>query len=197
MRKPAPTAVPILPVIAERWSPRAFDPEAVLTADDLAPLFEAARWAPSSANNQPWRYIYGHRGTEAFERLLSCLSEGNRDYCRRASVLIIAATRTVRDNGKPNFHGGHDLGLSIGYMLLQAVADGLAIHPMGGFDDERARELLGIPERFAAWTAIAIGRHGDPALLSERQRAQETAERERLPVSAIAFEGHWPDTTSG
>jgi len=192
MRKPAQTAVPILPVIAERWSPRAFDPEAVLTHDDLAPLFEAARWAPSSANNQPWRYIYGFRGTEGFERILSCLSESNRDYVKRASVAMIAVTRILRDNGKANFHGGHDLGISLGYMLLQAVANGLAIHPMGGFDDERAREVLGIPPNFAAWTAIAVGRHGDPSLLSERHQQQEAAPRERLPVSAFAFEGHWP-----
>jgi nitroreductase len=194
MQSPANTAAPILPVIAERWSPRAFDPVRTLSEADLAPLFEAARWAPSSANSQPWRFVYAFRGEAAFEALVDCAVESNQHWIRRASVLAYASARLVSKSGRALWHNRHDTGIALGYLLLQATANGLAVHPFGGFESDKVIAAAGVPEGFEPCTGIAIGFSGDPALLSERDQAREVAVRERMPAADFAFHAHWPES---
>lgn len=192
MRKPADTAVPILPVIAERWSPRAFDPEKTLTEADLKPLFEAARWAPSSSNTQPWRFVYAFRGEPFFDALVDCAAEGNQPWVRRVSVLAYAVAKLHSDSGRSLWHNRHDTGIALGYLLLQATANGLAVHPFGGFDSDKVIAAAHVPEGFEPCTGIGIGFPGDPDMLPERDRLRELGGRERLAVPDFAFHGQWP-----
>ena len=188
----ATSVFPIHDLLAERWSGRAFAPEA-LSAVEQGSLLEAARWAPSSMNEQPWRWIVGPREEpEVFGRLLACLAETNRIWCQDAGFLALVVAKLNFDrNGKPNRHAFHDVGLSVGQVLIQAVALGLIAHPMGGFDATIARDTLGIPEGYEPVVALAVGRPGDPSRLPEKQRAQEAAPRSRRPLEEIAALGHF------
>jgi nitroreductase len=187
----AVTAAPLLPAIAARWSPRAFDPGCPLTEADLTPLLEAARWAASSSNMQPWRLAWALRGEPAFDRILATLAAGNQVWAHRAGALLIGCAVLARPNGAPNRHAAHDLGQALAQLAVQATADGIALHMMGGFDVAAAREALAVPEGIEPYTAVALGWPGDPALLEEPLRARETAPRERLPLAAMAPRGGW------
>jgi len=187
----AVTAAPLLPAIAARWSPRAFDPDRALTEADLTPLLEAARWAASSSNMQPWRLAWALRGEPAFDRILATLAAGNRVWAHRAGALLIGCAVLARPNGAPNRHAAHDLGQALAQLAVQATADGIALHMMGGFDVAAAREALAVPEGIEPYTAVALGWPGDPALLEEPLRARETAPRERLPLAEMAPRGGW------
>jgi nitroreductase len=187
----AVTAAPLLPAIAARWSPRAFDPDRALTEANLAPLLEAARWAASSSNMQPWRLAWALRGEPAFDRILATLAAGNQVWAHRAGALLIGCAVLARPNGAPNRHAAHDLGQALAQLAVQATADGIALHMMGGFDVAAAREALAVPEGIEPYTAVALGWPGDPALLEEPLRARETAPRERLPLAAMAPRGGW------
>ena len=180
---------PVHELIAGRWSPYVFDDRAV-ERSDLRGLFEAARWAPSSYNEQPWRFLVATRNEpREFERLLSCLVEGNRTWARHAPVLALgmASLRFAR-NGKPNKAALHDLGLAAANLSLEATARGLAVHQMGGIEPETARELYEIPEGFEVLTALAIGYAGVPAGdLGERDRAP----RSRKPLAELVFSGRF------
>ena len=149
MDKTAKADHPIHPLIAQRWSPRSFA-EKEIPKEDVASLFEAARWAASSFNEQPWRFVVAARSDrEGFEKIVGCLVEGNRAWARSASLLIITAVRTrFARNDKTNRHAAHDLGLAVGNLSLQATDLGLSLHQMAGFDADKARETLGIPEGF-------------------------------------------------
>jgi nitroreductase len=193
VRKRADTEVPILDVIAERWSPRAFDPDRTLSEADIAPLFEAARWAPSSNNSQPWRFVYGFRGEPEFEALLACVSESNQRWVHRVSVLAFSVAQKRNDEGEEVWYGRHDTGMALGYLLLQATAAGLAVHPFGGFDSGKVIEAAGIPDGFEPCAGLAIGFPGDPELLGERGAAREVQPRTRRPVAEFLFHGRWPD----
>ena len=192
MQKPAQTDHPVLDVIRERWSPRAFDPDRTLTEADLAPLFEAARWSPSSDNTQPWRFVYAFRGEPAFDALVACASEGNQRWVFRASVLAYAIAREQSDKGHDLWHRRHDTGIALGYLLLQATAAGFAVHPFGGFDSQKVIDAAGVPPGFEPCTGIAIGFPGAVDLLNERDATREIAPRTRLRVADFAFHGHWP-----
>jgi nitroreductase len=192
----APVDYEVHDLIRERWSPRAFADRAVSPAE-LRRLFEAARWAASCANAQPWAFVYAHRANAAaFAVLLDCLNPGNQSWAQRAAVLIIsAARRDFVSPGKPNranAHAFHDVGLAVGQLGLQATAMGLGIHQMAGFNRDKARVSLGIPEGHEPVTAIALGYPGDPAQLPDELRAREQAPRQRLPQAEFAFEGRWP-----
>ena len=187
----AVTDAPLLDAIAARWSPRAFDPDRALTEADLRPLLEAARWAASSNNLQPWRLAWALRGEAAFGRILGCLSEGNRAWAHRAGALLIGCTVLARPNGAPNRHAAHDLGQALAQLAVQATAAGIALHMMGGFDVAAARAALAVPEGIEPYTAVAIGWPGDPALLDEAVRARETAPRTRLSLDEVAPHGGW------
>jgi nitroreductase len=190
MTKPARTDHPIHELLAMRYSPYAFTDRAV-SLEDLRSLFEAARWAPSCYNEQPWRYIVAtrERGGE-FERVLSCLVEGNQGWARRAPVLALGVVSVQFErNGKPNDVARHDLGLATAQLTLEATARRLHVHQMRGILPDKAREEFAIPGGFEAVTGIAIGYAADPATLDDRLRARETAPRERRPLRAFVFAG--------
>jgi len=189
--RPAPTDHPIDPLIGNRWSPRAFDPRPV-EPELLCSLFEAARWAPSSFNDQPWFFLVATRDNpEWHECLGSFLNEGN-DWARRAPVLIASAHRTVLTrNGKQNRVAARDLGAAEENLCLQAFASGLVAHQMGGFDHERLAAELLPDEDHAPCCMIAIGYPGDPALLPEKLREREGRERRREPLGEFVFGERW------
>jgi len=192
MKKTADTTHPIHPLLAERWSPRAFQDRPVDRAT-LGSLLEAARWAPSSFNAQPWRFLVASRHDDptGFERLRACLVEGNA-WARKASVLVLAvARRTFEHNGKENRHAWHDVGLALACLVVQAQALGLATHQMAGFDVETARSSLGVPEGFDPVTMVAIGHRGDADALPEELAARERGKRDRKALGSIAFGATW------
>lgn len=186
--KTATTDHPIHSLLAERWSPYAFADQTVAESD-LRSLFEAARWAPSSYNEQPWRFIVARREDEAaFERLLSCLVPGNQSWAKAAPVLAlgIASLRFER-NGKENRAAVHDLGLAAGNLSIEATSRGLFVHQMIGIDPERARAVYGIPDGCEAWTGWAIGYRGDPNRLPESHRDRDRAPRQRKALGELVF----------
>lgn len=197
MDNPAPTNIPIHDLIRRRWSPRAFADRSVATAD-LVGLLEAARWAPSSGNEQPWRFLIARREeTESFARLLACLVPGNQRWAASAPVLMLTATRRafVR-NDKPNRHAMHDAGLALANLLIEATARGLAAHPMAGFDADAARLAFSIPEEFDPVAAVAIGYPGDPERLPDDLRAREIAPRTRRPLAESLFGSTWGEAVT-
>lgn len=192
MSKPASTDHPVLDPIRQRWSPRAFADKPVDKAD-LASLFEAARWAASSYNEQPWRFLVATRDDrETFDKMLGCLVPGNQAWAGSAPVLVLTAFSTAfAHNGKDNRCAPHDLGQAAAHLALEATARGLYVHQMAGVDLERVREAYSLPEGFEPFTAIAIGHLGSPDTLPEKLRAPETAERQRKPLAELVFGGAW------
>ena len=178
-------------LIEERRSPRAFEDREV-TEEQLETLFEAARWAPSAMNEQPWRFIYATKqDKENFNRLFSCLVEGN-SWAQKASALFITVAKKSYDyDGSPNSHAWHDVGLASGNLLLQATDLGLHVHMMGGFKAAKAREVLGIPEGYEPVAMGAIGYAGDPDTLPEALKKRELAPRTRKPLEELVFRGTW------
>jgi nitroreductase len=186
------TDYPIHELLAKRWSPYAFQDKPVAKAD-LCSLFEAARWAPSSFNEQPWSYIVATKeNTDEFERLLSCLVEANQIWAKAAPVLALGiVSLTFKRNDKINRAAVHDLGLAAGNLLVEATARGLHVHQMIGILPDRARELYGIPEGFDVWTGIAIGYKGDPALLPDALKDRDLTSKPRKPLGEFVFAGKW------
>jgi nitroreductase len=183
---------PIHDLLASRWSPYAFADRPV-PDDDLRSLFEAARWAPSSYNEQPWSYVVATKASpEDFKRLLSCLVEGNQAWAKAAPVLGIGCTSLnfVR-NGKPNAAAVHDLGLASAGLVLEATARGLSVHQMIGILPDRARELFRIPEGVQPLTGLAIGYVADPSILPEVYRQRDLAPRKRKTLAEFVFGGQW------
>lgn len=195
MSKTAATDHPIHELLAERWSPCGFDGRPVPDGD-LASLFEAARWSPSSFNEQPWRYIVARREEgEPYERMLSCLMEGNQEWAGLAPVLVLtAASLTLARNGKPNGKALYDLGQATALLSVEATARGLFVHQMGGIHPDRAREQFGVPEDYEIVTALAIGYLGDAENLTEAIRERDAGERERRKMRDTVFAGTWSRT---
>jgi nitroreductase len=192
MSKRALTDHPVHELIARRWSPYAFAPRPVADAD-LCALFEAARWAASSYNEQPWSYLVATADdSEEFDRLLSCLVQANQEWARAAPVLALGiATLNFARNDKRNRAAAHDLGLAAGNLSLEATARGLVVHQMIGIDPERARQLYQIPDGAEALTALAIGYPGAPASLPDKLRVRDEARRQRKPLRDFVFSGQW------
>jgi nitroreductase len=188
--KLASTDFPVHPLIQRRWSPRAFADRPV-EPEKLLSLLEAARWAPSSGNGQPWRFLLGVRGTQAHTALVEVLKEGNASWAAQAPVLMLAVAKMTTSSGHPNAHAFYDVGLAVMNLTLQATALDLYVHQMGGFYPERARQRFAIPEDFEPVTAIAIGYLGDPEMLDEKNRERERNPRSRRPLSEFVFEGRW------
>ena len=185
--KHAPKVEGVLPVIQERWSARAFSPRPV-NKEDLHRIFEAARWAPSSNNEQPWRYIVGLRGTPTHEKIYASLVGWNQSWAGKAPVLIVGLAKVTGGNGSPNMFAMHDLGAASVSLVLEATALGLATHQMGGVDREKARTILEIPEDYQIGAAIAIGYQDDPdTLASEELIKRELAPRNRKPLEEFVF----------
>ena len=190
--KDADTDHPIQTLLSRRWSPCSFADKDV-TSEDLSAIFEAVRWAPSSYNEQPWRYIQARRSDPAaFEQLLSCLTEGNQAWAKHAPVLVIGiAMLKFARNGKQNKAAEHDLGLAAGNMCVEATARGLYVHQMIGLLPARVRELYGVPEEAEPLTALAIGYLGDGSNLPEALQERDRRPRSRHPVTSFVFEGSW------
>ena len=191
MEKLAPTDHPIEEILRRRWSPRAFAPVVVERAK-LLQLFEAARWAPSSNNEQPWRYIIATADDpELLDAARSVLNPSNA-WATKVPILVCVVARTTwAKNNEPNRHGIYDTGQATGHLLVQATALGLFCHQMAGFDVEKARTVFQIPEGHEPVSMMAIGSYGDQAILEERRRQQEVAPRARRPVSEFVFAGRF------
>ena len=183
---------PIEEWLAKRFSPYAFADRQV-SDDDLRSLFEAARWAPSSYNEQPWAYIVAAKADrQEFERLLSCLVDGNQAWAKAAPVLAIGCTSlNFARNGQPNAAAVHDLGLASGNLVVEATARGLVVHQMIGILSDRVRELYHVPEGVQPKTAVAIGYAGDLNALGEPYRDRDLAVRTRKPLPQFVFSGQW------
>lgn len=179
-------------LLRQRRSSRLYDPDRPLSPEQIASLLEAARWAPSSGNGQPWQYlVFDDRVPEARELARGCLNEDNQAWAAAAPVLIAAVSHDLRSNGRPNAKAQHDLGLANMSLLLQAVALGLNCRPMGGFDAQRLRQLFHIPPDHTPTVMIAVGYPGRPEDVPESVRANEGQPRERLPIEALVHWGSW------
>jgi len=186
--KPAPADHSILDLLARRWSPRAFSDRAV-DLETLASLFEAARWAPSSGNGQPWSFLVATNDNPAeHARMASVLVPGNA-WAHKAPVLALSVATLDRSPDKPNRHAYHDVGLATENLVVQAHSMGLVIHMMAGFNVDKAREVFEIPARHDPVTMIAIGYPGHPDSLTEELRAKDLAPRQRKPIGEFVFSG--------
>jgi nitroreductase len=184
-------------LLEKRFSPYAFSSRAV-EPEKLRQLLEAARSAPSCYNEQPWRLVLATRqDPEAFEFLLQTLVERNREWAQHAPVLVLSVAKLdFTHNGKPNRHAFHDVGQAAAYLTLQATALGLHVHQMGGFDVEKARQRLGIPEGYEPVAVMAVGYLDDPEPVPEPRGHRDRPSRERKPLDALAFEGTWGEPWS-
>jgi nitroreductase len=190
--KVADTVPGVHDLIRSRWSPRAFSDRPVST-EDLRTVLEAARWAASSSNEQPWRFLVATKADPpAFEKFLDLLVPANQAWAKSAPVLLItAAKKTFSRDGSANRHAMHDAGQALANLFLQATALGLHAHAMAGFDQEKARRDLAIPEDYEVVAAVALGYLGSPDELSGKYRELETAPRQRKPLDEIAFGSSW------
>jgi len=194
LEKTAITQEPIHELIAKRWSPRAFEANKPVSREQIIALLEAARWAPSCYGAEPWRYIVFDRfnNTAAWEKAFSCLAQANQVWVKNASVLILAVTRnSFEHNDKPNRWAQYDCGAASENICLQAVSMGLVAHQMGGFDANKAHEMLGIPADFTCMSMIAIGYQASPDVLEGEYKDRELAARERKSLEALFFGGEW------
>lgn len=181
----------IYALLKQRYSPRIFS-DTEVPESDMKQLFEAVRWSASSSNLQPWRFIYAHKGTDGYDKILKCLSPFNQEWAVNAPVLILAGYKENKENGDENFHALHDLGLSLGNMSVQAEYMGIGLHHMAGVDWKKAHEVFDVPEGYHVNTAIAVGYYGGNLdNLSDDLQEQETAARERMPMKDFAFKGGW------
>ena len=189
---PAPTTSPVHDLIRNRWSPRAFDPRPI-EAEKLRSLFEAARWAASSFNAQPWFFIVGTRDDlKTYQMILDSFVEFNQGWATGAPVLALSVARLSFPNGeKPNRHAFHDVGQASANLAIEATALGLMVHQMAGIDPEKARKNFGIPEGYEAVAGIAIGYPGPAESLPEPLRTREIAPRERKPLESFVFGRKW------
>ena len=197
MQKPAATTFPIHSLIRDRWSPRAFANKPV-EREDLASLFEAARWAPSSNNEQPWAYIVAAKeDAENFAKMVGVLVAFNAAWAKEAPVLVLAvAGLKFRSNGDPNRNAFYDTGAASALLSVEATARGLAVHQMAGFDPGKAKQVFQIPADWEPIAAMAIGYSGDPELLPPKLRDREIAPRTRKPLSEFVMSGQWGHTSS-
>ena len=178
-------------LIEERYSPRAFSSKKV-EEEKIALLIEAARWAASSFNGQPARYIIGRKGDENYDRIFNSLMPKNQLWNKSVPVLILTLAKATNSyNGKPNLYAQHDLGLAIGNLSIQAMEMGLYVHQMAGFDKSKAKELFNIPDDFLPTTAIAVGYLGDINELSEELKKMEQAPRVRREYDQLVYSGDW------
>ena len=195
MKNPAPAEFPIHDLIRDRWSPRAFA-EKDVAPETLRSLFEAARWAPSSSNEQPWSFLVATKNDpENFSKALEPLVEFNVGWARHAAVLGFAVSELAfAKNKAPNRNAQYDTGAAMALLSIEATARGLFVHQMAGFDPETCREVFSIPAGFEAIAAFAIGHPGDAASLPQPYRDRETVPRSRKPIRDFVMTGRWGDS---
>jgi len=193
-QKPATTCVKIHDIIQKRWSPRAFDPDRSVSHDDLLALLEAARWAPSSFNDQPWRFIVCDKAVDeaAWQQAFTALVEKNRQWAKNAPVLILAvAMDNFNHNGQPNRCAMYDTGAASVSLCLQATALGLCVHQMGGFDAAKAREFFKLPGDCKPMAMMAVGYQAELDVLDDDFKEAELAERSRAALNERFYAGQW------
>ena len=190
----ASTEVDLHPLLADRWSPRAFD-RTPLEDSDVTALLEAARWAPSANNYQPWRFLLGRQGTEGadstYKGIYDALAEFNQLWASAAPVLVAAVVEVEHEDGSAREIAPYELGLAVSQLTVEAAARGLHVHQMGGFDAEQISAEFGVPPQYRTVVVLAVGRLGDPESLPAWAAERETAPRERKPLADIAFAGGW------
>ncbi len=198
MEKPAPAKYPIHELLSRRWSPRAFSSTPV-EREKVQSLLEAARWAASCFNDQPWHYILATKENPAeFERLVNCLVPGNVEWASKASVVLLSVARLgYAYNGKPNNWAKHDVGQAAANICVQATALGLQVHQMAGFDAAKARETYAIPDGYEPVAMMVVGYPGDTETLPEKLREQEKGPRTRKTLAEYVFSGRWGQTWPG
>ena len=195
MKKVTPNKYPINDLVKKRWSPRAFS-EKQIEEEKLASLFEAARWAPSAFNEQPWRFIIGQKGSETYDKILQSLVEWNQQWAGKSPVLVLnIASKNFSHNSKTNATAQYDLGQAVAFMIIEAVNQGLVSHEMSGFDAEEAARLLQIPEDFQAVSVTAFGYYGDASLLPEDMLQSEMEDRKRKNLNEIVFTGRFGEAS--
>lgn len=194
--KLADAQYPIHDLLRQRWSPLAFS-DRMVEPEKLCTVLEAARWAASSYNEQPWSFIVATKDNQGqFERLLGCLAEGNREWAQNAPVLMISVAKlSFERNGVENRHAFHDVGAAVASLAIQATALGLFIHQMAGFNVPKAKEVYGIAEGYEPVEAIALGYIGNPETLSEKLLQREQALRTRKPLEEFVFSGSWKNAS--
>lgn len=194
MEKPAVTNLDIHPLLKKRWSPRSFTSQKV-DNNALARIFETARWAPSSSNIQPWRFIVGRKGDKTWDMIFETLVDFNQKWAKLAPVLVLSVGNKISSkSNKPNTIFQYDVGQSVAHITFQAMQEGLFIHQMGGLDTEKAAKLFHVPEDYQVLTAMAIGHKGEPDLLEGNFVEMEKSDRERLTAAELVFEGEFGKT---
>lgn len=199
MQKPAESPYPLHDLIRQRWSPVCFEPRSI-PEETLLTLFEAARWAPSSYNEQPWSFVVATRDQpDEFASLLGCLAEPNQVWAQHAGALLLSvAALNFHRNSRPNRHSFHDVGLATASLLLQAEALGLYGHPMAGFDIDRSRTRFGIPSTHEPVAATAIGfPAADPDACAPALQERDRGPRMRKPLNEMVFSGRWGAVRDG
>jgi nitroreductase len=189
MTRTAATQVPLHPLLSERWSPRAFDAAHDVSDDAVNALLEAARWAPSANNTQPWRFLVARRGDRNFAQLVELLAAGNQVWARHASALVLVAAETVDESGTARSHALYDTGQAVAGLVAQAQAEGLVTHQMGGFDAAGAAQAFALPATLTPVVVVAVGKHDAEAVLPEPLAARETAPRARRPLDELLIQG--------
>lgn len=190
-KKSAESDYEINKLLTDRWSPRTFSGREI-SDEEIHQLFEAARWAASSSNYQPWRFMYARRGTEIYTKMFDCLSDFNKKWVNNAPVLLFAAFKKRFENGKENFHALHDLGLSMGNFGIQAQDMGIAIHQMAGVNWKKAHQIFEVNDEYHIATAIAVGYYGgDNSDLNENLQKQANKKRTRKDQSEFVFKDKW------
>jgi nitroreductase len=188
MSKRARTSIPVHELIAERWSPRSFDEAAVLERDHVVALLEAARWAPSANNLQPWRFAVTLRDSAQFNAVLATLMPGNRMWAHRASALVLAAADSTTPSGTANRWATYDVGTAVSLLTVQAHAMSLHVHQVGGFDRAAVSALFHLPDSVEPLVVLAIGTVGEAELLAEGpQRDREVSTRDRKPLEELVL----------
>lgn len=185
----ADTTAPLIHPLVERWSPRAYDPTAEVSTDVLRTILEAARWAPSANNTQPWRFIVARRGTDAFTAVHDALKGFNQAWADSAAVLIVNIAEVADAEGTPRPWARYDLGQAVAHLTVQAQHEGLHTHQMGGFEAARIAEAFGLPENLDVVSITAIGVLGDVDALPEPLREREVAPRLRKPLDELVVAG--------
>ena len=194
MHKPAITQTPIHDVLANRWSPRAYDASKPVSQTQIVSLLEAARWAPSCFGDQPWRFVVFDKTTnpDAWQKAFECLVPGNQTWAQHAPVLLLICANTLfGHNQKPNRWAPYDTGAATENLCLQATALGLAAHQMGGFDAAKAQAAFAVPEQFTLMAMVTIGYAASADILPDDLRERELAARERRPLGELFFNGVW------
>jgi nitroreductase len=187
MEKLATTQVPLHPLLAARWSPRGFNGAHALAPDQVTALLEAARWAPSANNSQPWRFLVANRGEQAFDDIFGVLMPGNQLWAGAASALIAVVADTQNADGSPSAYALYDTGQAVANLVAQAAHEGLSVHQMGGFDKAAASAVFGLAPHLQPVVVIAVGQHDAEAPLTEALAEREAAPRVRRPLEELVL----------